>query len=73
MSLDELKALLVEGTPVFYIQQDNVYACSICEISIMRFGTYLRLDDGTLLNTANFGTVAFWSMDEAEKALQKGE
>lgn len=73
MSLSQLETFMADGTPVYYIQQERIYACSICEISARRNGTYLRLYDGTMLNLRNFGTVAFWTEDEAKKALEREE
>jgi hypothetical protein len=69
MSLDHLKSLITDGTPVYHIQYDHVFTSSIFSILATRNGTYLTLDDGVKLNMKNFGTVAFWTMDEAEKAL----
>lgn len=71
MSLSQLETFMADGTPVFYIQQEHIYTSSIFEISVMRSGTYLRLYDGTMLNLRNFGTVAFWTEDEAKKALER--
>jgi len=69
MSLDWLKSLMLDGTPVYYIRCYHVYACSIGRIDADRHATYLMLDDGAVINVENFGKSAFWSKSEAEKAL----
>ena len=68
MSLDWLKTLMLDGTPVYYIMYHHVYTSSIGRIDADRHATYLTLDDGAVINTANFGRAAFWSRSEAEKA-----
>lgn len=69
MSLDWLKSLMLDGTPVYYIMYYHVYTASIGRIDADRHATYLTLDDGAVINTANFGKSAFWSKSEADKAL----
>lgn len=71
MSLSQLETFMADGTPVYYIQQERIYTSSIFEISVRRNGTYLRLDDGVMLNMKQFGTVAFWTEHEAKKALER--
>jgi hypothetical protein len=73
MNLERLKSLMADGTPVYHIQYDHVFTSSIEGIYVTRKDTYLTLDDGTRLNTKNFGTVAFWTKSEADAALQRGE
>jgi hypothetical protein len=69
MTLERLKSLMAGGTPVFYIQQEHVFVSSILSIQETRDSTYITLEDGVMLNVANFGVVAFWSEDEAKVAL----
>ena len=73
MTLEQLKSLMADGTPVYYIRQEHIFESSIASIFATRQDTYVTLDDGTMLNTANFGRVAFWGMSEAEEALSKEE
>ena len=70
MSLERLKSLMADRTPVYHIRQEHILTSSITEIRSTRQGTYVTLEDGTMLNTASFGRVAFWGMSEAEKALE---
>jgi hypothetical protein len=73
ISLDYLKPLIADGAPVYYIRQDHVFTSSIFSILATRNNTYITLDDGTMLNTENFGNVAFWSESEAVKLLAQKE
>jgi hypothetical protein len=69
MSLDHLKSLITDGTPVYYIQYDHIFISSIAELRATRRDTYITLDDGVMINIKQFGTSAFWSIDEAKVAL----
>jgi len=69
MTLDWLKSMMLDGTPIYYIQYGHVYTSSIASIMVIRSTTYITLDDGVTINTANIGRSAFWSEDEARKAV----
>ena len=69
MTLDFLQSVMADGTPIHYIQYGHVFTSSIASIlSVKANAVYITLDDGVIINTANFGRSAFWSRSEAEKA-----
>ena len=69
MTLDFLQSVMADGTPIHYLQYGHVYTSSIASIMVIRSTTYITLDDGVTINTANIGRSAFWSEDEARKAV----
>mgnify|MGYP001247262744 CR=1 FL=1 len=70
MTLDFLQSVMADGTPIHYIQYGHVFTSSIASIMAVKpNAVYITLDDGAVINTANFGKSAFWSKSEAEKAL----
>jgi len=69
MTLDFLQSVMADGTPIHYLQYGHVYTSSIASIMVIRSTTYITLDDGVTINTANIGRSAFWSESEARKAV----
>ena len=67
MTLDFLQSVMADGTPIYYIQYGHVYTSCVASIMVIRSTTYITLDDGVTINTANIGRSAFWSRSEAEK------
>jgi hypothetical protein len=60
---------MLNGTPVYYIQQGRIYESSIASFTVDKAITHIRLEDGTGINIVQFGTVAFWTKEEARKAV----
>lgn len=69
MTLDYLQSVMADGTPIHYLQYGHVFTSSIASIMVIRSTTYITLDDGVTINTANIGRSAFWSESEARKAV----
>lgn len=62
--IDHLKRLMLEGTPVYHIEYGRVCTSSIASVTLIKDTTYITLDDGSMVNTANLGTTLFWTRPE---------